>query len=128
MDTFILEATKSTPSVRLDPAANILEIKGESYPENASKFYLPVFDWLGKYLAGLAYQAVQVNFTVSYFNSSTSKILMNMLDRLQEAHAAGKDITVNWFYLAENDLARECGEEFKEDLEGLPFNLIRTDA
>lgn len=124
MDNFIMEATKSTPSVRLDAVSNVLEIKGESYPENASKFYSPVFEWLDKYLAGLQGQDVKVNFTISYFNSSTSKILMNMLDMLQEAHKAGKTISINWFFAAENELARECGEEFREDLEDLPFNLL----
>ena len=39
MRELYIEKTKSTPEVRFDPQNNKLAINGQSYPENAFKFY-----------------------------------------------------------------------------------------
>lgn len=124
MQELIIDATKSSPLVHFDPSRHVLEMSGESYPENASKFYAPVFAWLTEYLAGLGEEPVTVNLAISYFNSSSSKALMNLFDQFDEACRAGRRITVNWRYDPENETALECGEEFKEDVCDLPFNLV----
>lgn len=124
MESLIIEPTKSSPFVSFDPASGILEIKGESYPENAAKFYAPVFDWLESYLASPSDRRIEVNLEIVYFNSSSSKVFMNLLEVLKQAASRGQDIVVNWRYHEENEVALECGEEFMEDLEGLAFNLV----
>ena len=129
MDNLLIAASQSTPEVRFDAQAHLLEIKGESYPENASKFYAPVFDWLGSYLEQVPSEArVVVNLEIIYFNSSSSKALMNIFDLFSQAAAAGRQVTVNWRYHAQNESAQECGEEFSEDVEGVVFNLVEIDG
>ncbi|MBU1247522.1 MAG: DUF1987 domain-containing protein [Proteobacteria bacterium] len=127
MDELYIEATKSSPLVKFDPKNNVLEIVGESYPENAVKFYAPMFEWLNNNLGHLNSQPLTVNLNVSYFNSSSSKALMNLFDVLEETFQKVGKITVNWLYLGENETAQECGEEFQEDLEFLPFNLVKIE-
>ncbi len=124
MDTLYIEATKSSPFVKHDIDSNTLEITGECYPENAVKFFAPVFEWLDNEAARIDNSLLTVNLNISYFNSSTSKALMNFFDMLEEAYDMGKKIIVNWIYEKENETAEECGEEFQEDLESLPFNLV----
>ena len=82
-----------------------------------------MFAWLKEYLGAIGDKAVEVNLEISYFNSSSSKVLMNFFDILEEAVDDGKKIVVNWYYHEENETAMECGEEFMEDLNNLPFNL-----
>lgn len=123
MQELCIDPTKSSPRVCFDPVRHVLEITGESYPENAAKFYAPVFEWLKLYLAGLGDQAVTMDLNISYFNSSSSKALMNLFDLLDEACRNGRRIEVNWRYDGDNETALECGEEFKEDVSDLPFNL-----
>jgi len=49
-----------------------------------------------------------------------------LFDKLEEqVNEKNKSIVVNWIYDAENDTAQEYGEEFKEDLEALIFNLVQ---
>jgi hypothetical protein len=128
MDNLLMAASKSTPGVCFDAQANILEIKGESYPENASKFYAPLFAWLGGYLDQVSPEApVVVNLEIIYFNSSSSKALMNIFDLLSQAAAAGRQVVVNWRYHAQNESALECGQEFSEDVGGVVFNLVEID-
>ena len=42
MEAIIIEATKSSPFIYIDPATHLIQIKGESYPENAAKFFGPI--------------------------------------------------------------------------------------
>jgi hypothetical protein len=129
MESLLIAASKSTPGVHFDAGTNLLEIKGESYPENASKFYAPLFDWLGGYLEQVADGVeVVVNLEIIYFNSSSSKALMNIFDMLSQAGAAGRRVVVNWRYHSQNESALECGEEFSEDVEGVVFNLVEIDG
>lgn len=124
MDNLYIEATKYSPEILFDFKKLDLSIKGESYPENTAEFYAPVFDWLGKFYTQNVKGAVTVNIQIVYFNSSTSKVFMDLFDSLEEFFQQGNDITVNWLYIEEDDNILEYGEEFKEDLQDLPFNLV----
>lgn len=124
MNDLIIEMTQSTPYIYFSQTANVLIIKGESFPENSAKFYAPVIDWLRDYLSRLGPEKVTMQFEIVYFNSSTSKVFMTILDMLQAAFEKGKNISALWLCDAENETAIECGEEFKEDLDRLPFDIV----
>ncbi|MBF0565833.1 MAG: DUF1987 domain-containing protein [Nitrospirae bacterium] len=122
-----IDATKSTPGIYFDQEKNILEIKGESYPENTSEFYGPFFKWLDMRLDELQDESFTVDIELIYFNSSSSKILMNLFERLEKYAEMGKNIDVNWIYDKKDESSLEYGEEFKEDLTTLKFNLVEKD-
>ena len=124
METLIIDKTQSTPYIYFDNTTNVLIIKGESFPENSAKFYAPVLEWLKEYILTLDNEKVTMQFEIVYFNSSTSKVFMTILDMLQSAVENGKDISVLWLCDAENETAIECGEEFKEDLDRLSFDIV----
>ena len=126
MNTWKIEATKQTPEMGYDVTSNVLSMKGECYPENVEQVSKPLFVWLTDYLAQPhSDHLLTVNIELSYFNSSSSKMLLDLFDHLEEAAAQGTQIRVNWIYEADNDSAEEVGEEFKEDLEVLSFNLVK---
>ena len=64
---FEIPATARTPGVTFDFAENHLKLAGESYPEDVTEFYKPVFEALDTYLARLARAAA-----ASTLSSSTS--------------------------------------------------------
>jgi len=116
--------TKSSPEITLDADAGLLRIRGESFPENASKFYAPVIEWIAEYFVEAAGRKTVFEIEIVYFNSSTSKVLMNLLDLADYAAGEGKDVSVHWICDEENETAIECGEEFKEDLTHVPFAIV----
>jgi len=124
MEKLIIEATRSTPCILFDPEANVLRMKGESYPENAARFFAPVFAWMEKYLSLQDHKRITVDVELTYFNSSSSKALMNFFEMLEGAVSSGHQVVVNWRYHQENELAFECGEELKEDAPSLTFEFI----
>ena len=124
MDNLIIEKTVSTPSINFDYNMKKLRISGESFPENAAKFYEPVMKWIKEYLNKIKEEETKVEFEIIYFNSSTSKIFMTIFSLFDEEVERGKNMTVDWIAPEDNDIAIECGEEFKEDLECIPFNIV----
>jgi hypothetical protein len=126
MEDLIINPTRFTPEIRFLFSEHNLSITGESYPENTSEFYSPIFEKLLAYLDGVKDEAVTITVTIRliYFNSSSSKILINLFDLLENAASEGKNINVNWLYKIGDTDAREFGEEFAEDLDHLMFNLV----
>lgn len=123
MQNLIIEKTLSSPKICFDAATGALEIRGESYPENVAKFYTPVLDWITAFLQDLNHDCI-MTMDVPYFNSSTSKIFLILFDMLEQSAQTGKDILVKWMCERENEMAIECGDEFKEDLDELPFEIV----
>lgn len=123
MDDLIIEKTASTPAINFSFSSRKLSIEGESFPENAVKFYEPVISWIKEYFITVGQEETQVNFEIIYFNSSTSKIYMMIFNMLDELVQSCKTIVVNWRVSRENETAIECGEEFMEDLEFVDFKI-----
>lgn len=127
MNNLVIEKTYSTPYVYFNAENGKLVLSGESFPENASRFYTPVIQWIGDYIKEPSAKKIEVDFEITYFNSSTSKVFLNIFRTLEQAVEYGRDIRVNWRCNAENESSIECGEEFKEDLESLPFQIVIVD-
>jgi hypothetical protein len=125
MQPYVCAPTRSTPEVRFNAAAHRHLMKGECYPENAAAFFGPLFTWVKGYLAAKPAAPVVFDLELVYFNSSSSKALLDLFEILERAAATdGTRITVNWRYDKENDIACECGEEFAEDAKALVFKLV----
>lgn len=118
-----IERTISTPELLFDTEKGQIRMAGESFPENAVNFYKPFMEALAAYL-NTDFEKLDVEFELIYFNSSTSKILMNIIESLDKKAEAGKRVVVNWLCSEENDMIIECGEELGEDFSHLEFNVI----
>jgi len=114
--------TDMTPYVLIDEEQGIMKLEGESYHENVFAFFQEIHEWLVKYLK-TDFASFTVDCKLKYFNSSTVKVLLNMLLEMDRS-ARGKNITVNWIVAKNNKIIIECGEDFQEDVENLTFNLI----
>lgn len=128
MENLVIAATERSPEVNFDFAAGRLSLKGESYPEDASSVFGPIFAALERFLAEVDGKDIQFDFSLIYFNSSSAKALMNMFQLLDRAAARGVPVVVNWVYASDDETMQEFGEDFSEDLEHLTFNLVATEG
>jgi hypothetical protein len=128
MDNLVIAATERSPEVDFDFAAGVLSLKGESYPEDASAVFGPIFSALERYLAEPAGRTLRFDFELIYFNSSSAKALMNMFQLLDRAASQQAEIVVNWFFAADDETMKEFGEDFSEDLEHVTFNLVESEG
>lgn len=125
MTTLDVKKTKSSPALWYDPARGLLGIIGESYPENSFEFYAPLFAWLQANLPALPSLRLEVN--VPYMNSSSTKCMLDLLDLLAAAYAAGKPVELDWYYDRDNPRALDLAEEFREGC-GFPFRVAVTEG
>ncbi|WP_028536745.1 DUF1987 domain-containing protein [Paludibacterium yongneupense] len=124
MNRIQIAATAATPEIDFDFAAHVLSLRGESYPENAQAFYGPVLAELEAYLATHTDRRITVNVQLAYFNSSSTKLLMSLFERLNTAALAGNSITLNWHYDEDDDTILEFGQEVADDNAALDFHAM----
>lgn len=122
-DPIRIEATRSSPAVFCDPESLTLRLSGESYPENTFDFYRPLVDWLEQALEEAAGRTVTLDVTLAYLNTGSIKSMMDMLDRMDEAHEGGQAVLVIWRCDEENERIVELAEELLEDV-SLPYQIL----
>ena len=125
MNRFMIEIQKtgSTPYIIVDEEKGYMKFEGECYHENVLGFFKEINIWLENFLHG-SFDILTFDCELQYFNSSTAKLLLNMLFEMDDCAAEGKQIVINWITTANNEIIMECGEDFKEELDHLVFNMV----
>jgi len=122
METINIESTPKTPAVSFDAERGVLEIKGRSIPENSIEFYKPLVDWLEIY-AKSPVKRTQVNIQLEYFNTSSSKCILDVFKKLEAIHKAKNEVIVNWYYEEDDEDMLEAGEDY-ESIIRVPFKMV----
>lgn len=122
MQKLILDATVKAPRVHFDPVSGILEISGKSIPENAHDLYQPLLAWLEQYLNKPA-EATTFIFKLSYFNSSSTEYILEMMKRLECIYQKGEKVSVKWYHDQDDEDMEQVGADFKMMLQ-LPIEMI----
>jgi hypothetical protein len=122
METIKIAGTEDTPKVILDPEKNEFEISGRSLPEDVASFYNPVLNWLEEYVENPNDKTV-FNFKLVYFNTASSKLLLDILMKLESLHENGKEVLIKWHYPEDDEDMEEAGEEYS-DIVDVPFEQI----
>ncbi|MDX2196071.1 MAG: DUF1987 domain-containing protein [Cytophagales bacterium] len=114
-----LEGTEDTPKIILDATNSIFEISGRSLPEDVSQFYKPILEWLDAFSPT---GKVVFTFKLDYFNTASSKLILDILNRLEKLKLKGANILIQWCHGEDDEDMKEAGEEFSELVE-VPFEI-----
>lgn len=123
MELLNIEGTPKTPTVILNPSTGVIEIKGRSIPENSIEFYRPVVEWLDEYIKDPRPNTV-VNVQLEYFNTSSSKCILDVFKKLEVLKKNQKDVIINWYYEEDDEDMLEAGEDY-ESIIKVPFKMIQ---
>lgn len=116
-----LEGTKETLTVGLSAKTGEMFFGGVSICNNARDYYQRCLDWLSEYAHSPA-ASTHVSFSLKYYNTSTSKVLLEMLQIFESILHAGGEVSVVWNFRAEDVDMEDAGLEFAENTI-LPFQL-----
>lgn len=122
MNNLKISDSKDTLGVACDVKTGNINMEGNSYPMDAAEFFSPVFDWLDQYINDIKGE-LTLNLRINYLNSSSTKCLFDLIDRVEEYFTEGGKVHVKWYYKHNDKDIEETGKEFQEDME-LPFELI----
>lgn len=122
LESLVIEGTNKTPKVTFT-AEGKLEISGKSIPENSIEFYQQLYSWLDNYAQSPA-ASTELKIQLEYFNTSSSKCLLDIFRKLEAIKKEGRSaMVVYWHYEAEDEDMEEAGQDY-DYLIDLPFQLI----
>jgi hypothetical protein len=122
MEKLKIESTEDSPQIILERESNIMEISGRSLPEDVNTFYEPMMSWIEEY-AKDPLDVTVFSFKLTYFNTASSKIILDILTHFEEMIEEGHKVMVRWHYLEEDEDMLEAGEEYSEMVD-VPFEMI----
>lgn len=125
MNVLKIEGTPKTPGVVMDPTAGKLLLEGRSIPENSIEFYKPVIDWLDSY-SDTALDHTEIFIKLEYFNTSSSKCILDVFKKLEAIKKNGKQVVVKWYYETDDEDMLEAGEDYEAILD-LSFEMIEME-
>lgn len=125
MDNIQMEGSAKTPNLDFNASTGVFEISGRSIPENSVEFYKPVLEWLDAY-ANAPQAKTVANIKLEYFNTSSSKCILDVLKKFEAIAKKGNDITVRWHYESDDEDMQEAGEDYKSIIQ-VPFELVEID-
>ena len=122
MENFYLKETAKTPKIMADPTTGIIEIKGRSMPEDGPRFFGQFTQWLTTYQM-FAPESTEVSFFLDYFNTSSSKCILDLFRQLEAIVQAGNTSgRVIWKFIEEDEDMEEAGEDYSSIVD-VPFDL-----
>jgi len=124
VENMFIPAMERSPEVDFRFLENRLSLRGEAYPEDPAAFFGPLLKRLSAHCEAIRGQELQVEFRLDYFNTSSAKALMNMIQILENAVRAGTRVTLRWCFQKDDEVMREFGEDFSMELEHVNFQLV----
>jgi len=112
------------PTVKFNAKDGNCELSGESFLEETEDFYAPLLQWLRDFTEHVKIP-ITFNYKLTYFNTSSSRCILDMLKILKKYEKEGGEVAVNWYY-DEDDLDMEEALEDYIIATGLKINLCPT--
>jgi hypothetical protein len=125
MKSIKLGGTTKIPSVSFDYENGKLELKGRSIPENSVEFFQPLNDWIKKYGAD-PQPFTTFDVKLEYFNTSSSKCILDLFKTLESINGKGTEVNVNWYFESDDEDMEEAGEDYQEVIT-LDFKIIEVE-
>lgn len=125
MTNILLDGSPKTPTVHFDGDTGVLELRGRSIPENSIEFYKPLIDWIDQYARNPRPQT-QLRVQLEYFNTSSSKCILDLFKKLENVRSSGNEVQVLWHYETDDEDMLEAGEDYQAII-SLPFKMIQVE-
>lgn len=133
MKNLNLHGTEFTPEISFDAQSRIFSITGISRPEDVKECYSPALDWLRDFenevlnrsSSKYDQRTLRLKFNMIYFNSASSKALLQILECFRKFLDDGYLVEVEWFYDEGDDQLREDAEDLSDAIE-IPFKYLKN--
>ena len=82
-------------------------------------------DWIDSYGKEPKGETV-VDVKLEYFNTSSSKCILDLFKKLEGISGSKTAVTVNWYFEEDDEDMEEAGQDYQAII-GLPFNIIEVE-
>lgn len=126
MKDLVINGEAKTPTIKFNFQDGSLLISGRSIPENSVEFYEPVIAWLEEYRSSNG-SGLAIDIKLEYFNTSSSKCILDLFKKLEELKESAKNINIKWYYEADDEDMEEAGQDFQAII-NVPMELISVES
>lgn len=124
MENLTLEGSAETPFISFSSSGK-LELRGRSIPENSVEFYKPLKEWIEAYSKNPS-SSTTIDIKLEYFNTSSSKCILDLFKKLENMYEKGMKVSVNWYFETDDEDMEEAGEDYQA-IVSLPFQVIEVE-
>jgi hypothetical protein len=122
MDNLHIARSDKTPLIEFSEKGE-LRIEGRSYPENPIDFYSKPIKWIQN-LVEEKPKAVNLHVALEHFNTSSSKMLLDIFKLLETLKVGGTKVNLYWYYHENNEDILEGGKDYESILK-IPFHYAK---
>jgi hypothetical protein len=122
MKNLNIKGEAKTPTVDFNYDNGELVISGRSIPENSIEFYKPIIEWLES-LKVSDREKIVLDIKLEYFNTSSSKCILDVFKKLEEIRSVGKDASIRWYFEGDDEDMEEAGQDFSAIIK-VPLELV----
>lgn len=122
MEALSIKGTHETPEVLFNKNSGEFSISGKSLPEDVKEFYYPIVKWVSEY-AKSPNPETTLKLKMDYFNTASSKMLLEIFEHFKAMHDAGNKVVIDWYYQEDDEDMQDAGEDYADIVE-VPFNFI----
>lgn len=116
----LIPGSDRTPTISMKDG--VFTISGRSYMENSVEFYAPIKKIIEEHQGPL-----KVEIGLDFFNTSSSKCLMDLLFIVDKKCVAGDECKIKWSYKSDDEDMRDAAEEFRDLLKHVVVELEEID-
>lgn len=120
METLIIKREQKHPGINFNPNGE-LALFGRSIPENSMVFYKPAIEWM-KQFAELKPVRTIMTVKLEYFNTSSSKCILELFKELEKLYKGGSDVKIIWEYEEDDEDIFEAGQDY-DSIVRVPFEF-----
>lgn len=116
----ICENTDRSPLITIE--GDELTLRGRSYMDNAVEFYRNLIARVG----GMKFEKLDVVVDLEYFNTSSSKCLLELFHSFEKIAHDGRPVRVFWYHSPDCPDLEEAGEDYRDLVTTIPFELVEV--
>lgn len=122
LDIYKKKSGIDTPTINFNYKTGELLMEGKSFPPDVTTFFKEAIAWLNEYINSATGYTV-MKLKLDYFNTASSKIVMDILYKMEELHKRNNNVLIEWYYPDDDEDMMETGQEY-EELINIPFKQI----
>ena len=73
-----------------------------------------------------SYFAQNTNIQLEYFNTSSSKCILDVFKKLEAINKGGSAVVINWYYEEDDEDMLEAGEDYQAII-SVPFKMVQIE-
>lgn len=121
MKALYFERTEDSPKIYFDGDSGRLLIEGRSFMEDTMPFHQAIISWLRNYFQEPCKETV-LELEIDYLNTSSSKMLIDIIFELNKFYIFGNSVVVKWKYYQQDEDMEDMGHELEEMVD-IPFEF-----